>query len=82
MDGGRTATINALMDVIVMRDPGRARRELSRISDRAPDYKYLAHAEKLITALETPPPQSLSSGLERLERMQRQWQPGGDRIPG
>ena len=75
MDGGRTARINALMDAIVMRDPGRARRELSRISDRAPDYKYLTHAEKLISALETPPPDSLASGLERLERMQRHWQP-------
>ena len=75
LDGGKTAGVNALLSALVARDASLARDELRRVSALIPDYKYLTHAETLISALEAPPPGSLVQGFESLERMERDWLP-------
>lgn len=75
LDGGKVESTNALVHALLARDSDLARDALERVADLIPDYKYLAHAEKLIAALERSPPKSPVDGFESLERMQRDWYP-------
>ena len=75
LDGGKTASVNAVLNALSARDANLARDELSRLSVLIPDYRYLTHAEKLISALEQPRPKRPSHGFESLERMERDWLP-------
>ena len=82
LDGGKTASINALCNALLARDANQAGDALQRASDLIPDYKYRGHAEKLISALATPAPEGSVHGFEVLERMERDWLPAAGEFLG
>ena len=82
LDGGKTASINALCNALLARDANQAGDALQRASDLIPDYKYRGHAEKLISALATPAPEGPVHGFEVLERMERDWLPAAGEFLG
>ena len=82
LDSGETASINALVDALLARDANQARYALRRVSDLIPDYRYIDHAEKLISALETASPESPVHGFEVLECMERHWLPAAREFLG
>ena len=82
LDGGETATINALRDALIARDAGRAGKELQRTSALVPGYRHLRNGETLIACLRTPPPESAAQAFESLERMQREWLPAAREFLG
>ncbi|MDE0062534.1 MAG: hypothetical protein OXP09_05825 [Gammaproteobacteria bacterium] len=75
LDGGKTASINALRDALIARDAGRARKDLQRTSALIPGYRHISNCEKLIAALEAPLPETAAHAFEALERMQHVWRP-------
>ena len=82
LDGGKTASVNALLEALLARDADLALGALTRVSALIPDYRYLRQVETLISALEAPPPDSLAGGFESLERMQRHWLPAAREFLG
>ena len=56
LDGGKTASINALLGALIARDAGRARKELQRTAALVPGYRHLQNGETLIDALQAPLP--------------------------
>ena len=75
IDSAQTAAVNALLDALIARDAGQARRALERLVGIDRDHGQRFHASKLISALEAPTPEGSAQGLELLERMEREWVP-------
>ena len=75
LEGARIANINALRHALTARDADRARKELRRTPTLVPGYRFLPHAEKLVAALQSPPPETATQAIETLECMGREWRP-------
>ena len=82
LDGGKTASINALRDALIARDAGLARKELQRTSALVPGYRHISNCEKLIAALGAPLPDTVAHAFEALERMQHVWRPAAREFLG
>ena len=82
IDSAQTAAVNALLDALASRDPGKAGKALERLVGIDRDHGQRFHAVALIAALEAPAPDGPVSGLERLERMEREWLPAASALLG
>ena len=82
IDSAQTAAVNALLDALAARDPGKAQRALERLVRIDRDHGQRIHAIALIAALEAPAPDGPKPGLERLERMEREWLPAASALLG
>ena len=82
IDSARTAAVNALLDALAARDAGQAGKALERLLGIDRDHEQRFHAAALIAALETPPPAGADQGLERLDRMEREWVPAASALLG
>ena len=82
IDSAQTAAVNALLDALAARDSGKAQRALERLVGIDRDHGQRFHAAALIAALEAPAPNGPISGLERLERMEREWLPAASALLG
>ncbi len=82
IDSAQTAAVNALRDALAARDPGQAGRALDRLVGTGRDHGQRFHAVALIAALEAPPPAGADQGLERLDRMEREWVPAATALLG
>ena len=82
LDGAKTAAVNVLLDALVARDSGEARRALERLVRIDGDHGQRFHASRLIAALEAPAPEGPAQGIEQLERMEREWVPAASALLG
>ena len=82
IDSAQTAAVNALLDALAARDPGKAQRALERLVGIDRDHGQRFHAVALIAALEAPAPDGPIPGVERLERMEREWLPAASALLG
>ena len=82
IDSAQTAAVNALLDALNARDPGRAREALARLVRMDRDHGQRFHASALISSLEAPAPAGPERGLQRLERMEREWVPAASALLG
>lgn len=82
IDSAQTAAVNALLDALAARDAGRAGRALDRLVGIDRDHGHWFHAVALIAALEAPAPDGPAQGLERLDRMEREWAPSASALLG
>ena len=82
IDSAQTAAVNALLDALAARDTGRAGRALDRLVGIDRDHGHRFHAVALIAALEAPAPDGPAQGLERLDRMEREWAPSASALLG
>ena len=82
IDSARTAAVNALVDALAVRNVGEARGALDRIERINRDHGQRFHAAKLISALEAPAPEGPELGVDRLERMEREWVPAASVLLG
>ena len=82
IDSAQTAAVNALLDALIARDAGQARQALERLVRIDRDHGQRFHASKLISALEAPVPEGSAQGLERFERMEREWVPAAAALLG
>ena len=82
IDSAQTAAVNALLDALAARDAGRAGRALDRLVGIDRDHGHRFHAVALIAALEAPAPDGPAQGLERLDRMEREWAPSASALLG
>ena len=82
IDSARTAAVNALLDALAVRDAGEAGRALERLVRIDRDHGQRFHAVALIAALEAPIPEEPDQGLERLDRMEREWVPAASALLG
>ena len=82
IDGAQTAAVNALLDALAARDAGEAGRALERLVRIDRDHGQRFHATALIAALEAPAPEGPERGLERLDRMEREWLPAASALLG
>ena len=82
IDGAQTAAVNALLDALAARDAGEAGRALARLVGIDRDHGQRFHAAALIAALEAPAPEGPERGLERLDRMEREWLPAASALLG
>ena len=63
----------AAVDALTTRNANEARRALERLGRINRDHGQRFHAAKLISALEVQAPEGPERGVERLERMEREW---------
>ena len=82
IDGAQTAAVNALLDALAARDAGEAGRALARLVGIDRDHGQRLLAAALIAALEAPAPEGPERGLERLDRMEREWLPAASALLG
>ena len=82
LDSAQTAAVNALLDALTARDAGHARSALGRLVRIDRDHGQRFHAARLISALESPAPEGPRSGVEQLERMEREWVPAASALLG
>ena len=82
IDSAQTAAVNALVDALTTRNANEARRALERLGRINRDHGQRFHAAKLISALEVPAPEGPERGVERLERMEREWVPAASALLG
>ena len=82
IDSAQTAAVNALLDALAARHAGGAQRALARLVGIDRDHGQRFHAAALIEALEEPAPEGSDQGLERLDRMEREWLPGASALLG
>ena len=73
INSAQTAAVNALVDALTTRNANEARRALERLGRINRDHGQRFHAAKLISALEVQAPEGPERGVERLERMEREW---------
>ena len=77
-----TAAVNTLVDALTARNASEARGALERLVRINRDHGQRFHAARLISALEAPAPEGPEQGVERLERMEREWVPAGSALLG
>ena len=82
IDSAQTVAVNALLDVLIARNAGKARQALERLVRIDRDHGQRFHAPKLIAALDAPVPEGSERGLDRLERMEREWAPAAAALLG
>ena len=82
IDSAQTAAVNALVDALAARNASEARGALERLVRINRDHGQRFHADKLISALEAPAPEGPEQGVERLERMDREWVPAASALLG
>ena len=82
LDSAQTAAVNALVDALTARDTGSARRALEQLVRIDREHGQRFHASRLISALEAPAPEGPGQGVERLERMEREWVPAATALLG
>ena len=82
IDSAQTAAVNALLDALASRDAGAADRALERLVAIDRDHGQRFHAAALITVLEASAPEGPEQGLERLQRMEREWVPAAAALLG
>ena len=82
IDSAQTAAVNALVDALAVRNVGEARGALDRLERINRDHGQRFHAAKLISALEAPAPEGPKQGVNRLERMEREWVPAASVLLG
>ena len=82
IDSAQTAAVNALLDALASRDAGKAGRALERLVGIDRDHGQRFHATALIEALEASAPEGPDQGLERLQRMEREWVPAASALLG
>lgn len=82
IDSAQTAAVNALVDALTARSATEARRALGRLVRANRDHGQRFHACTLISALKAPAPEGTEGGVERLERMQREWVPAASALLG
>ena len=82
IDSAQTAAVNALVDALTARDASEARSALERLVRINRDHEQRFHASILISALEAPVPDEPERGVERLERMEREWVPAASALLG
>ena len=82
LDSAQTAAVNALRDALVARDAGDARRALAQLVRLDCDHGQRFHAARLISALEAPVAEGPRRGVERIERMEREWVPAASALLG
>ena len=82
IDSARIVAVNALLDALASRDAGEARKALERLIELDRDDGQRVQAAALIAALEAPAPQGSEQGLERLDRMEREWIPAASALLG
>ena len=75
LDNTTVATVNALRDALASTDAAGAREHVASLTEREPRHGCVAHAEALIAALETPPPDGRREALDRRVRLVREWMP-------
>ena len=82
LDSAQTAAVNALVDALTARDAGNARRAQEHLATIDREHGQRFHASRLISALEAPVPEGSGQGVERLERMEREWIPAATALLG
>ena len=82
IDSAQTAAVNALVDALTARNVSEARGALERLVRINRDHGQRFHAAKLIAALEAPAPEGPEQGVDRLERMEREWVPAASVLLG
>ena len=82
IDSAQTAAVNALVDALTARNASESRGALERLVRTNRDHGHRFHAAKLIAALEAPTPAEPAQGLERLDRMEREWIPAASTLLG
>ena len=82
IDSAQTAAVNALVDALTARNASEARGALNRLVRINRDHGHRFHAAKLIAALEVPAPAEPAQGLDRLDRMEREWIPAASTLLG
>ena len=82
LDNTTTVTINALRDTLASTDAAGARKHLASLAEREPRHPCIAHAEALIAAFETPPPDGQRDALDRRVRLVREWMPAAAALLG
>ena len=82
IDSAQTAAVNTLVDALTARNVSEARGALKRLVRINRDHGQRFHAVKLISALETPAPESSDRGIDQLERMEREWVPAASALLG
>ena len=82
IDSAQTAAVNTLVDALTARNAGEARGALERLVRISRDHGQRFHAARLISALEAPAPEGPERGVERLERMEREWVPAASALLG
>ena len=82
IDNAQTAAVNALIDALTARNASEARGALERLVRVNRDHGHRFHAAKLIAALDAPTPAEPAQGLERLDRMEREWIPAASTLLG
>ena len=82
IDSAQTAAVNALVDALTARNVSKARGALERLVRINRDHGQRFHAAKLISALEAPAPEGPEQGVDRLERMEREWVPAASVLLG
>ena len=82
LDSAQTAAVNALLASLAARDAGYARRALEQLVRINRDHGQRFHASRLISALEASAPEGPERGLERLDRMEREWVPAASALLG
>ena len=82
IDSAQTAAVNTLVDALTARNASEARGALERLVRINRDHGQRFHAARLISALEAPAPEGPEQGVERLERMEREWVPAGSALLG
>ncbi len=78
-DSQSSQALNDLLDALLERDAGQARRRLERLIEIEPGHGQRAAAECLLAALESPPARR-GGGVARLRRMEREWLPAATRL--
>ena len=82
IDSAQTAAVNALVDALTARNVSEARGALERLVRINRDHGQRFHAAKLISALEASAPEGPEQGVDRLERMEREWVPAASVLLG
>ena len=82
IDSAQTAAVNALVDALTARNVSEARGALERLVRINRDHGQRFHAAKLISALEASAPEGPEQGVDRLERMEREWVPAASALLG
>ena len=82
IDSKQTAAVNALVDALTACHASEARGAIERLVQINRDHGQRFHAAKLISALEAPSPDGPERGVERLERMEREWVPAAFALLG
>ena len=81
-DSPRTIALNTLREAILARNAPGAGIALERLLDLDPGHETASDAGILIAVLEAPAPDGPDEGIERLDALEREWNPAAARLLG